>query len=371
MSMATLNGHSASAARVQLPAFGAWWADLTLQAEVELEGAVEIKLADLTLSGAIVSGGPFRGASRYRVAAGAAGWGKTIPGKSYANDLGVKLSTVLGDAALAAGETLDASTVPASTVGPAYTRERGPAGRVLQRLAPEAWFVAEDGATRLGRRARVVYDGQATRQNVDLARGVLELASDEIAALLPGVVIDGVEAVDVVHELKERTLRTVVWGRGATATSRRLSALRALLAQLLPDYRYRGVYEYRVVSQGGERLDLQPVRSVLGLPDLQRVRVRPGVAGCRADVTLGSTVLVAFVDADPGRPAVVGFEDAEGDGFAPSRLDLVGEDDPNVLPGALGANGRVVRYGDPIVFASPGPGVVEIPVPAPLSRVRA
>jgi hypothetical protein len=140
--------------------------------------------------------------------------------------------------------------------------------------------------------------------------------------------------------------------------------------------RFRGLYEYRVVTQEDERLNLQAVQVALGMPDIRRAFVRPGVAGCRADVALGSRVLVAFVNADPARPVVVGFEDAEGAGFAPGRLDLVGEDDAAVI--AADAPGRVVRFGDTIMMpsgsaATPTPTVVVAnPVaPSSLSRVYA
>ena len=45
------------------------------------------------------------------------------------------------------------------------------------------------------------------------------------------------------------------------------------------------------------------------MPDLQRVPVRPGVAGCVATVALGSRVLVGFVDSDASRPYVASFDD--------------------------------------------------------------
>jgi len=83
---------------------------------------------------------------------------------------------------------------------------------------------------------------------------------------------------------------------------------------------WHGRYEYRIVVQEGERLTLQPVLSSLGLPDLRRVPVRPGVPGVRADHKLGSLVEVAFTNADPARPVVVSFDDADASGFLPDEL---------------------------------------------------
>lgn len=367
MSTGTLAGNRCTAVRVHVPAWGLPFADVSLDSEATLAGRVELTLADLAFSGTILSGGPWLGRSSYRVVAGAGGWGKELRAKGYAADQGVKRSTVLEDAARECGETIEG--VPAGAIGPAYDRLAGCASDALHILSPRAWYVGTDGVTRLGRRTRVTYAGKAARGPVDLAAGSVELMADAIADIVPGVVVDGVEAVDVVHTLEGSKLRTTIWGSGLSTTSKRLAAWAALLDRLRPLDRYRGTWEYRVVSRSGERLNLQPGRASLPVPDLRVVKVTPGVAGCKADVAPGSMVLVSFINGDPTRPAVTSFDDPDSPGFAPDRLDLVGKDD--TLVSIPNAHGRVVRYGDPIVFGNPGPGTVEISVPSSLSRVRA
>jgi len=315
MSIASLSGYRATSARVQLPAWGIWFADVTIDAEATLAGPVALQVADLALSGTVLSGGPYRGSSSYRIIGGAGGWGRELPAKGYSQDAGVKSAKVAGDAAAEAGETLDVSALAGASPGYAFAREAGPAARVLEQLAPRGWYVGEDGVSRIGRRPRRELTTPAVRMTLDVSRGMATLAAESIAELVPGVVVDGLEAVDVWHELGGKGLRTLVWGDAGGHTSRRVEALRTLVAQLFPDYRFRGVTEYRVVSQSGQRLNLQAIRASSGMPNLMRVRVRPGVAGCRADVALGSSALVTFVDGDPARPIVVGFEDAEGPGF--------------------------------------------------------
>jgi hypothetical protein len=324
---ATLNGHRVTEARLFIPAWGASYHDVSVDGEVTLSGSVTLAIADLTVQGTILSGGAAAGRSFFRVVAGAAGWGKIIPRKAYANDLGVKLATVLGDAAATCGETLDASTVDqAATLGPSWVRPEGPACRVLERVSPSAWYVGEDGKTRLGARTASTLSVQATRvSQINLARGTLTLASETIAGILPGVVVDGLTAVDVEHEVSEKGgLRTKLWGKRGGSVSRRLSAWRAIIDQMDPDRLFRGVWEYRVVTQVANRLNLQPVRVSNGMPDLSYVYVRPGVSGCKAQVALGERVLVGFVDADPGRPVVLAHEDADGPGFVPTSLSLAG-----------------------------------------------
>lgn len=360
MSTATLEGNRVSSARVWLPAWGIPTGEVTLVEPVELAigSRVTLQLADLTFRCTIASGGPSKSVATYRLVGGAGGWGRTIPAKGYANDGGVKLSTVVIDAALTAGEEL-AGDVPPTRLGPAWARAEDPAGRVLELVAPRGWYVDEAGATRFGRRPAVPLAIEARIGAPDRARGRVTFAAEAIATLLPGVIVEGIEAVDVVHSLEAgQGISTTVFGQGMSPTDRVLTALAALLDQLRPYDRYRGVFEYRVISQDGERLTVQAVLASEGLPDVRRLRVRPGVPGVKAELPGGSKVLVAFINADPGRPVVVGFEDAEGGGFSPSawKLDAsevhVDADEVHldgIQVGLTNAQcvGRFIRYGDP------------------------
>jgi len=373
MSDVTINGTTVTRAHLQIPAWGVWWLDAELDREITITGAATIAFADLTLTGTVLSGGPFRGSSRYRIAGGAGRWGRELPRKSYINDAGVRLATVLKDAAAEAGEQIDAASIPVQSLGSHYVREAGPASLLLQQHAMRNWYVGEDGITRIGQRATAAYTGTGTRTMVDAAHGRVDIAADEIAKLLPGITVDGVTAIDVAHDYADRKLRTTIWGI-AGGLGARLDLERRKLRQLLPDLHYRGVYEYRVVSQQGERLNLQCASARVGLPDLRLVRVRPPF-GYRANVHLGSLVLVTFVNADPARPCVIAGDDPSSPGFAPLRVDMVGVDDTTT---AADMAKRVVRYGDVIMMplgsaGTPTPTVVAANPLAPsvVSRVRA
>jgi hypothetical protein len=199
----------------------------------------------------------------------------------------------------------------------------------------------------------------------------VELATDTLAGIVPGVTVDGsLPATDVEFVLDAKRLTALVWA--GARTTRRLDALARIVEALLPDLKYRGTYEFRVVTQEGERLNLQPVRAATGLPDLARVPVRPGMAGMRADVAPGSLVLVAFVDADPSRPAVVAHDAPDAPGWMPLALELGGPAALGVarttdaiaagtlafVPGSGGAsltyNGIPVTAGTPITGAITG-----------------
>lgn len=320
---ASLQGHRVTSARITMPAWGCWYADVSIDGEHEISGSSTLAAADLSLQCTVLSGGVQKGRSSYRLVAGRGGWGRAIPAKSYANDVGVKWSTVLGDAASAVGESLDLTTVPSERTGPAFVRPEGPASRVLELLSPSSWHVGEDGVTRIGRRAARPLTAAVPRvSDVDKARATVTLAPTSLAAIVPGITVDGIEAVDVLHVITADGIRTTLWGAGGSGTARRTAAWRVLFDQMDPNRLFRGITEYRVVTQEGERLNLQPVRVSTGMPSLQRVPIRHGVAGCRSDVMPGTRVLVAFVDSDPGRPVAVGFEDAEGEGFTPLLTEI-------------------------------------------------
>lgn len=343
---ASLNGNNVTDARLSIPAWGASYHDVSIDGQISLTGAVTLVVADLTIKGTVLSGGPGIGRSYFRIVAGAGGWGKSIPAKTYQNDAGVKLANVLNDAAAAVGETIDQTTLDTTKrVGPFYVRPEGPACTVLNLMSSSAWYVGEDGVTRIGQRGASTLSGTATRvTQQDQARGTLTLASDSIAGILPGVTVDGLTAVDVEHEIGVTAgLRSKLWGSNFTGTSRRLAALKALFDQLVPDFVYRGLYEYRVVTQNGNRLNLQCVRVSTGMPDIANAFMRPGIAGGNMQPALGSRVLVGFVNADPTCPVVLAFEDPDGPGFLPISLSLCG---PNGNP--------VARVGDQVtVFLPP------------------
>lgn len=316
-----LGGIALSRARVQVPAWGRPWADVDLSEAVEFAAgsAQTLTIADASLAMSVVSGGVYEGRASYRLVAGP-GWSKTIPRKAYANDAEVKASLVLSDAAAACGEKI--ADLPTHRLGPHFVRREGLASRVLERIAPKAWYVDFAGVAHIGARSAASYSSDAARTRVDERSGITELAVESVAGLVPGVRVDGrAPATDVEYLLEPKRLTARVWA-GPSPTSRRVAALAGIIEAVTEHFRYAGVYEFRVVTQEGERLNLQPVRAASGFGDLARVPVRPGVAGCKATVQLGELVLVAFVDRDPARPVVVAHDAADAPGWMPLALQF-------------------------------------------------
>jgi len=307
-------------ARVAWPTWGLWWVDLNTVDPAELSGRVTLDAAGTAFSGTIVSGGAFDGRAAYRLVAGAGGVNKPLPRKSYVNDAGVALANVLNDAAREAGETLVGA--PSTRLGPHYVRREWETfGDLLQRHCPQNWYADADGTIRIGKRAATTYAGDAPRTRVDPAGAVIDLAVDSLEGLAPGVQVDGATpATDLQIDLTpERMTVRIYSGR---RSSRQLSALTQIVRAVFPSLAYLGVWGYRVVTQTGERLNLQPARVASGMPDLRSVPVRPGVAGAKSRVMLGELVLVCFEDGDPSRPQVFAHDAADSAGWMPLSIEF-------------------------------------------------
>lgn len=347
-SAVTLAGEPCATALLTVPGAGLWYASVELASAAPLSGAVELRMLDTDWQGTVIAGGVVDGRARYRIVAGAGGWGKELNPRAYANDAGVQAARLIADAASEAGEPPPAGA-PATTVSPLgvhFIRPKAPGSFLLNTLAPRAWYAELSGAVAFGVRAAPAQAHTLPTVRRDpLGRSVELAAVDTLAGVLPGAATEYGTAVDVEIELGPTGVRARLYAAPA-GTSRRAAALLRLLDATDPTRRFRAVWEYRIVTQVAERLNLQPVRTRADMPDLARVPVRAGAPGVRAQHALGSRVLVAFVDGDPSRPAVVGFEDPSQPGWMPLSLELGG-------PGALG----VARQTD-AVQAGPFAGVI-------------
>lgn len=346
MSLATFVDHVVSKARVAWPTWGLWWADVDSPDPVEVSGSAVLTIGTTAFSGTVVAGGVFDGRASYRLVAGAGGVNKPLPKKSYINDAGVALASVLNDAARAAGETL--ADLPSTRLGPHYVRQEGESlGDLLQRHCAGSWYADLDGTIRIGKRAATTYSGDAPRVRVDPRRAVVDLAVDSLYGLAPGVQIDGsAPASDLQVDLT--TDRLTVRAYSASPTTERLEAYAEIIRAVFPSLAYLGVWEYRVVTQSGERLNLQPARVASGMPDLRAVPVRPGVSGVKSVVTPGELVLVCFADGDPSRPQVFAHDHADAPGWMPLEFQIGG---PLALP---------MAYEGSAVVAGPFGGTVTL-----------
>jgi len=145
-------------------------------------------------------------------------------------------------------------------------------------------------------------------------------------------------------------------------------AISAFVRELFPNLDYYRPWLYTVVSwnDSAQTGDLQPGPSSKGMPPLPAAQHR--LLAAKVTLAPGQEVVVQFENGDPSS-YFISHIGTLASGTAPSGIDLSTTDDSGI-PGP-GVARRVLRYGDAIVFGAPGPGVVALPSPGPVSKVKA
>jgi hypothetical protein len=371
----TLNDRLCSSARVVLPRYGVWtgWVTLATEEAVSDEpGGVTLVVAGLTLTGTARRQGTRNGLRSVELEGGYGGWGRAVTTVGGGLALGnlVSLSTFAEKLAAAAGERLQLAAGVNRKLGPVVARLGSlEAGALLSQAcaAPAGapvvpWWVAPDGTTWLGSRTGAPVTARAVDSDA-LGRAYV-YAEDDATVLLPGCTVDGAPIVELVIEAGEgvREVATVAVGDEDPETFWGLLR-RFVLRVIGPHVSARTMYRYVVkkVYEDG-RIKASPVRSFLA-PELDGVRVWPGLAGGRCVPKSDSEILIQFADGDPVASAacIVGFAPSViGSKAIPDRTELDG--DEVVL--ARGTK-PVGRGGATISIVQNGPGVVNITVTDP------
>jgi hypothetical protein len=309
--LTSLDGFESTNVTLHVPAVGVWVLTcIVSDDEFQLsERQVTATIGKQSLVGTIdmAASGEFVATKKVRVIGGAAGWRKPVERSSYHNDAGVKRQTLAVALAKATGETLGDSLE--GTVGSDFAWIDGVASKILEGVAPE-WRVGYDGKTYLG-----------APPVVDQGEGIEALDYDKHAQTLTLGVYEvipcpGMQITDErFGTVTIRSLTLTASGNGIQASawfgevggSRLAAAVKALVQS--SQRGLFGRYRYRVVTVGvDKRLNLQAVKSDLGLPDLQLVSQTPGLPGWESEPRPGSVAHVQFLDGDPTLPTVVGFD---------------------------------------------------------------
>ena|GEM_PF-1274588 len=351
----TCGGRPIERASIHIPYQGPWFADVSwLDSAPEVaDGPVKLVIGSVTFIGTIDpnQSGTFGEKRSARIVAGANGWQKSIGARGYANDAGIKASTVAGDAASAVKETLGSFAGTADRLGAHYTRESGSASRTLEDAARGAsWWVDYSGITHVGTRPNVPAPGAYTLLSYDPRSNVAVLSVDSIDAVTIGSALVDAQRLSTPVTVRQMeiaiapsSLRVRVWC-GVKGESFLTQTMRSIVGRLT-DQRLTGKFRYRVVAQNGTAVDLQWVKRTTSLtvpPDMLRVQMAPGIAGAHATLTNGAIVYVEFIDGMRDDPLITGFEGRGNDAAVPTLLELGGEDGPGVA-----------RQGDTVTFPLP------------------
>lgn len=354
----TLNDQSAETITIHVPRIGVWWADVDMVDEASgISGGCKLKIGDSTFVGTVDPNrnDTFGLRRRLRVIGGAAGWGKLIASKAYHNDAGVKASLVVQDAAKETGETIGSAIFSNDRIGADYVRPSGTAGRVIDDVTRgDPWWVGYDGKTNIGPRvtSSPAKDSFTLLEQNPRSRQ-LRFSLDSVQALGIGSLIhDERLSKDLTITSLELVIRPGEIRAIAHYDDERdplIDALGAVVRQFV-DERLTGHFRYRVINMAGDRVNVQCVRKLSGVPDLLAISMWPGVAGAHSILSPGAEVLVEFIEGDRTQPMITHFAGKDGVGHVPVTLELCG----NAFSAA--------RMGDLVESGGPGLQVVLQPI---------
>ncbi len=344
MSELALNGERVVSAQVTIPRFGAAVADVSLAAASTMPAAATLTLGKLAIKGTNARMASFAGASTMRFIGGAAGWRKEIKKRGYSHAQGVRLSTILNDAARDSGETIVVAND--RVIGTSYVRERAPAERVLHLMVPRQWWVDVDGVTRLGARPSDKISTPFTVIQWSGGKGRFEIATENYEDWLPGrtftaptvPALQTISATELTADNNGKVRLVVLSGVDANE-DRLLAEMRAIIRAEIGSLTYSKFWDYTVVAATSSTVDVEPADRNGVMPALADVPMMPDIMGEVVTPEIGSPCVIAFLDGSPTKPICVGI-------FGTPTLI-------NIADGALGA----ARMGDTVV-AGPFGGTI-------------
>lgn len=318
MSTISVNGLSVhGGSSITFPTFGAWSADLEVNSLALLPTgarALTVVVGDLTAKATVIRQAIFAGSLRARIVGGGAGWRKVVPARGYSHEAGVKLSSVLADAARECDELIAVATD--RVVGLHYTREEAKAENVLELELDGQWWVDLNGITQTSARSSAAIVNPFTVVTRSGALGRCEIATDTIAPWQPGRTFTTLTVPDVqtissvtIEATNEGKIRLIVLTSDVVpelgGASRLRADLRAIIRAELARLSYSGEWEYVIDSATSTTVDAIPTDD--RMPPLTKCPMRPGLMGESVTPAAGSKCRIVFVNQDPARPECVGI----------------------------------------------------------------
>lgn len=310
--MTTLNNLPLLSLSLVIPRLGAWTADVEVDSDTDVTGAVTLDLEGRVWRGTVVRGAVAYGRWSGRIVGGAGGLAGELPPVALA---GTTLRAVLEEALRASGETIAPSAAALDVAVARWHRTRATGDIAVAEVARTAgmpWRVLADGTVWVGAETWATI----TVRDVDVmgrepVTGCTELAGDAALDLAPGrtVTLDGyvVRIGAVTHRLDGVALRTsVLEEREDGAGGRLMAAFEAVVRRITRRLDYTGCYSATVVQQRASgRLDLRPEDP--RRPSCADVPYRT-LPGLTVLIPAGSLVSFTYENADPRRPVVVLWE---------------------------------------------------------------
>ena len=372
---ASVNGLQIVGGTLIVPLVGAWTADLHLATDQAVSGQATVVIGNLTLVGAVFRSEAYGGQVRARIVGGYGGWRKPIASQGYGTGSGVKLSTVLTDAANACGEQVNIAAD--MTIGNAYVRvafDTSVAGDVLWQMVAQghipAWYVAPSGVTQTQAWPTSTISTPFTVTDQKPDEGMVEVATEDYASWLPGCTFTAPQLAQSytsagVHYIWDNDGKfrfEVLTDTGSG--DRMLGPIQQVIQKELQPTRFFGRYAYTIHHPTSTTVDASPVNPSLGLPDVQSVRI---CADSLASYTPpdGGECHIMFLDGVPTAPICVWTAQAPTvaqilSGAIPVALQ--GNTVTVLWPGAIPVTGVITPPGSSftglLTITSPGIGQI-------------
>lgn len=309
-----INDIACLSARISFPRIGRWVADLVVDTEEAITGSARVVSGDgaFDLTGTVQHGGVYAAYASIRVVGGAGGLDREITPVYYSSaPLRVPLTALLTEAGERLSPTSDSAIL--NRFVPAWVRSRGLGGALLSSLMDVAqadWRVLDNGSVWVGidTYPTVIVDpGQTDTLHENPSEDHIVLTGTPIPPVRPGTTFEGRRVAYVEYHLGDNVpagAELDVWFERDNATTDRVrSALTALIRHETRSTDYHALSLARVISQSGNRVDVQPDSN--HLPTLSGVPLFGFAPGIEATVAPGSRVLVAFSDGDPSKPVAL------------------------------------------------------------------
>ena len=308
----TLAGQLVTSLSLTIPRVGLWSAEVEVDADTALSGAVDLVVEGRTWRGLVYRGAVELGRWHGRIVGAGALLG-VLPPQAWRD---TTLLEVLRETARAAGVDLGADLGDLSHAVTHWHRREAPATHTLAAVAEAAgfaWRALADGTLWCGEDTwdlQVLPAELAEMLDASPAVGRYELAGTAALDALPGrtIALDDhgdVRVGLVEHRQQGAALRTILHSERADDVGAGAGRLRAALAAIVrAETRrvdYHALYPSTVLSQDGAggALELRPDSDLLPPPQAVPLRTLPGV---QLTIPAGTRVLLGYEGGDPRRP---------------------------------------------------------------------
>lgn len=310
---------------------GVWCAELELPHGTEVVPSGRVVIASealtMTLVGTVDSdhSGSFSEKKSLRVLAGGGGWQKNVRKKTYHSDIGIPLAMVATTTAAEVAEIVTVLTP--KVIGKDFIRAEGAASQVFTEAGVD-WWVGLDGITRVGTRLPSIQPASLVVKDWNPTTRMMQFTAS--ALIEPGtIIVDPRFGKQVVRQVEATIAGGLVSGTLFTADAPPKSGSYseliddlAALSREATRITFARFHEYRVIAMAGDRVELQAINPIGGLPNVLPGSVWGGISGYKATLQPASRVLVGFIGGDPRYPFVAAFEPSDGVGWRPIRLEL-------------------------------------------------